>query len=267
MEASLTHDRSKNRGARSLTLKFTLSVLALVAAGCTNKADAPLKECQRLRSEGSLDEAVKACEQAVASDAKSSSGQQASTLLAALRAAVARANADKQATEAFKLWDGQGISKDQPSAQRSFDTSCQQGSPLGCAGLGVSFLDGVNGTGKDYTKALLQLASPCNAKVARACSALAFMHLRGLGTPKEGREAARSGKTSAMLKIFNQHLKTEQSRNEMDELASLVRKGGPVCLLCYERDPAQCHRNRVAEIICERTGIKVEHLHPSIGQI
>ena len=79
---------------------------------------------------------------------------------------------------------------------------------------------------------------------------IAYLHLRGLGTPKEGREAARSGKTSAMLKIFNQHLKTEQSRNEMDELVALVKKGGAVCLLCYERDPAQCHRNRVAEIVC-----------------
>jgi uncharacterized protein (DUF488 family) len=96
---------------------------------------------------------------------------------------------------------------------------------------------------------------------------IGYLHLRALGTPKEGREAARSGKTSAMLKIFNQHLKTEQSRNEMDELVNLMRKGGAVCLLCYERDPAQCHRSRVAEIVCERTGIKVEHLHPSIGQI
>lgn len=94
---------------------------------------------------------------------------------------------------------------------------------------------------------------------------IAYLHLRGLGTPKEGREAARSGKTSAMLKIFNQHLKSEQSRNEMDELAALVKKGGPVCLLCYERNPEECHRNRVAEIICERTGIEVEHLHPHLG--
>lgn len=96
---------------------------------------------------------------------------------------------------------------------------------------------------------------------------IGYVHLRGLGTPKEGREAARAGKASAMLRIYDRHLKTEQSRIEMDELAVLAREGGPVCLLCYERDPGQCHRSRVAQIICERTGIKVEHLHPSIGQI
>lgn len=92
---------------------------------------------------------------------------------------------------------------------------------------------------------------------------IAYLHLRGLGTPKEGREAARSGKAKTMLDIYNKHLKTPQAKEEMNELAELVTKGGAVCLLCYERDPEQCHRNRVAEIICERTGIKVEHLHAS----
>jgi hypothetical protein len=33
-----------------------------------------------------------------------------------------------------------------------------------------------------------------------------------------------------------------------------------LCLLCYERDPEGCHRRRVAELIHERTGTKVEHL-------
>src|SRR6478736_1357760 len=69
---------------------------------------------------------------------------------------------------------------------------------------------------------------------------IAYLHLRGLGTPKEGREAARSGKAKTMLEIYNRHLKTPQAKQEMDELADLVSKGGAVCLLCYERDPEQC---------------------------
>jgi uncharacterized protein (DUF488 family) len=92
---------------------------------------------------------------------------------------------------------------------------------------------------------------------------IAYLHLRGLGTPKEGREAARSGKTKTMLEIYNKHLKTPQAKEEMDALAEIVSKGGAVCLLCYERDPEQCHRNCVAEIICERIGVKVDHLHAS----
>lgn len=92
---------------------------------------------------------------------------------------------------------------------------------------------------------------------------IAYLHLRGLGTPKEGREAARSGKARTMLEIYNKHLKTPQAKEEMDELTGLVGRGGAVCLLCYEREPSQCHRSRIAEIICERTGVKVEHLHAS----
>src|SRR5581483_4375522 len=67
---------------------------------------------------------------------------------------------------------------------------------------------------------------------------IAYLHLSGLGTPKEGRLAARSGKYAELHKIYAKHLKTPQAREELDELASLVKKSGPVCLLCYERDHA-----------------------------
>ena len=46
----------------------------------------------------------------------------------------------------------------------------------------------------------------------------------------------------------------------MDELAALVKKAGPVCLLCYERDHRHCHRQMIAEIIEERDGVKTENL-------
>src|SRR3982750_5014282 len=41
---------------------------------------------------------------------------------------------------------------------------------------------------------------------------IAYLHLRGLGTPKEGREAARSGKFDLLHKIYHAHLKTAQAR-------------------------------------------------------
>jgi uncharacterized protein (DUF488 family) len=89
---------------------------------------------------------------------------------------------------------------------------------------------------------------------------IAYLHLRGLGTPKEGREAARSGKFDALHRIYAKHLKTPQAREELDELSSLVLKSGPVCILCYERDHLHCHRQWIAEIIEERDGVKVENL-------
>jgi uncharacterized protein (DUF488 family) len=89
---------------------------------------------------------------------------------------------------------------------------------------------------------------------------IAYLHLRGLGTPKEGREAARSGKYEVMHRIYDKHLKTVQAKEELDELSSLVQKSGPVCILCYERDHRHCHRRFIAEIIEERDGAKIENL-------
>jgi uncharacterized protein (DUF488 family) len=89
---------------------------------------------------------------------------------------------------------------------------------------------------------------------------IGYVHLRALGTPKEGRLAARSGKRDELFRIYAKHLKTPDARAEMDELATLAKSGRRLCLLCYERDPEGCHRLRVAELIRERTGAKVEHL-------
>jgi uncharacterized protein (DUF488 family) len=89
---------------------------------------------------------------------------------------------------------------------------------------------------------------------------ISYLHLRGLGTPKDGREAARAGKYDVLHKIYARHLKTPQAKEELDELSALVKKSGPVCLLCYERDHRHCHRQWIAEIIGERDGIKAENL-------
>jgi len=93
-----------------------------------------------------------------------------------------------------------------------------------------------------------------------------YLHLRGLGTPAEGRHAARSGRPQDMFRIYEAHLATEKTQQELAELKDLVRKGQRVCLLCYERHPDVCHRRRIAELICEEIDRPVEHLFapPSI---
>jgi uncharacterized protein (DUF488 family) len=89
---------------------------------------------------------------------------------------------------------------------------------------------------------------------------IAYVHLRALGTPKEGRQAARSGNYDELEKVYNAHLKKPEARQELDELSALVKKAGPVCLLCYERDHRHCHRKMIAEIIEERDRVKTENL-------
>ena len=89
---------------------------------------------------------------------------------------------------------------------------------------------------------------------------IAYVHLRGLGTPKEGRLAARAGQYDTLQKIYEKHLATAQAKEELDELSSLVKKSGPICILCYERDHRHCHRRWIAEIIEERDDVTIENL-------
>ena len=93
---------------------------------------------------------------------------------------------------------------------------------------------------------------------------IAYLHLQKLGTPTEGREAAKSGDMKTLWKIYAKHLKTKGAIAEMDELLELVEGGKRVCLLCYERDVAHCHRSKISEIVKERTGAHVTDLVPPL---
>ena len=90
-----------------------------------------------------------------------------------------------------------------------------------------------------------------------------YLHLRGLGTPADGRAAARSGRFDELREIYTKHLETTDAQVDLQSLADIVRSGRRACLLCYEADPAHCHRTMVAEALGELVPVKVEHLHPA----
>jgi uncharacterized protein (DUF488 family) len=83
-----------------------------------------------------------------------------------------------------------------------------------------------------------------------------YLHLRDLGTPKSGRIAARAGRTAEMAQIFDTHLQTAAAQGALAHAVELSL-GRRVCLLCYETDPACCHRAIVAAQIIARTGAEV----------
>lgn len=87
-----------------------------------------------------------------------------------------------------------------------------------------------------------------------------YLHLRGLGTPAEGRAAARAGRPEEMLEIYRQHLQTEVAQEDLEMLVNLVSGGKRVCLLCLEANPTHCHRNVVAEEVAKRTPVRIVHL-------
>ncbi len=91
---------------------------------------------------------------------------------------------------------------------------------------------------------------------------IAYRHLRDLGTPKDGRIAARAGRIEEMRAIFAMHMKTDAAQAALEQAVRLSRERR-VCLMCYEADWRGCHRAMVADLIRERTGAKVAHLHPT----
>ncbi|HSU15796.1 DUF488 domain-containing protein [Longimicrobium sp.] len=90
-----------------------------------------------------------------------------------------------------------------------------------------------------------------------------YLHLRALGTPADGRAAARAGRFDELRAIFTEHMATTDAQVALESLAEIVRAGRRVCLLCYEADPAHCHRSMVAEALAERVSVRVDDLAPA----
>ena len=89
---------------------------------------------------------------------------------------------------------------------------------------------------------------------------LGYAHLRSLGTPKSGRQAARAGDAALMRRIYCEEvLDTAAGIAALDDLAALAGSA-PICLLCFERDPAGYHRRVLAERLAPR-GFVVSDLY------
>ncbi len=80
-----------------------------------------------------------------------------------------------------------------------------------------------------------------------------------LGTPKPGRDAARRGRTAVLHQIFTEHMQTPDAQDGLSSAIALAASQ-PVCLLCFERAPHDCHRSIVASLIHARTGQAIRHL-------
>jgi uncharacterized protein (DUF488 family) len=91
-----------------------------------------------------------------------------------------------------------------------------------------------------------------------------YVHLRGLGDPKEGREAARAGDYMRFKKVFGGHLKTEAAQADLRTAVRLVAEGGS-CLMCYERDHTACHRTIVAQSLSGNIQVTIRHLGVRAG--
>lgn len=91
---------------------------------------------------------------------------------------------------------------------------------------------------------------------------IAYVHMKPLGTPKAGREAARKGDTKTMTRIFEAKMVEPESQMALAETAELAGKGR-TCIMCLEHDWRGCHRTIVAKHLTEDFGLKPVNLEPA----
>ena len=88
---------------------------------------------------------------------------------------------------------------------------------------------------------------------------IGYVHIRALGNPKQGREAAKAGDLESYRTHMAAQLVSSEGQKGLARAAALAREK-PICLMCYERDPAYCHRSLVADALVARGLSQPTHL-------
>jgi uncharacterized protein (DUF488 family) len=81
-----------------------------------------------------------------------------------------------------------------------------------------------------------------------------YVHLKALGTPPAGREAARKGRHAELERIYAGQLELPEAIVAVAEMRDLAAER-PSALLCYERDPHVCHRSLLLGAVAQDAGI------------
>jgi uncharacterized protein (DUF488 family) len=84
-----------------------------------------------------------------------------------------------------------------------------------------------------------------------------YVHLKSLGTPAEGRAAARAGRHADLERIYAGQLELPEAIVQSAQMLDLAREKASA-LLCMEREPAHCHRTLLLSAVAP--GAEVVHL-------
>lgn len=79
-------------------------------------------------------------------------------------------------------------------------------------------------------------------------AAIDYLGLKALGTPPEGREAARRGDHARLAAVYAGQLKLPEAMLQGAQLLEMAAERA-TALLCFERDPHGCHRSLLIEAI------------------
>jgi len=86
-----------------------------------------------------------------------------------------------------------------------------------------------------------------------------YVHLKALGTPADGRAAARAGRHAELERIYAGQLALPEAMMQGAQMLELAREK-PSALLCMEREPAHCHRTLLLNAVA--ADAEVTHLFP-----
>ena len=81
-----------------------------------------------------------------------------------------------------------------------------------------------------------------------------YVHLRALGTPAAGREAARKGRHEDLKRIYASQLELPEAIAQGAQMLALVREK-PSALLCFEREPSGCHRSLLLRAVAREAEV------------
>jgi uncharacterized protein (DUF488 family) len=70
---------------------------------------------------------------------------------------------------------------------------------------------------------------------------IGYVHLKALGTPKRGRDAAKKGDRATLEEVYAGQLELPEAQAQAAQMLDLAGEK-PSALLCFERDPCVCHR-------------------------
>ena len=77
---------------------------------------------------------------------------------------------------------------------------------------------------------------------------IGYVHLKALGTPKAGRDAAKKGDVATLTAVYEAQLELPEAQAQAAIMLGLAAEK-PSALLCYERDPCHCHRTLLLDAV------------------
>jgi uncharacterized protein (DUF488 family) len=77
---------------------------------------------------------------------------------------------------------------------------------------------------------------------------IGYVHLKALGTPKPGRDAARKGDVATLEAVYAEQLELPEAQVQAEQMLELAAEM-PSALLCFERDACHCHRTLLLQAV------------------